>query len=214
MVGEHIGQALGRGEMRRVHRRAEQPQLGFGDRGGGGFEDVVFPHQVPGQRDPHPGAAHQRHDVVEVGRERLDVAVVAAGSTAQRHRRHRIRARRATDTQIDASGVSGFEQRELLGHRQRRVVGQHHSARAEPHRRGVGGQVGDQHRRARRGHRGHVVVFGQPVPRVTELVGGLGQQRRRSHRIRGALVGADGDEVENGETHYSVNATQPHPCSR
>ena len=42
-------------------------------------------------------------------------------------------------------GCSVGERAELLGDHERRVVGQHHAARAEPDRAGVGGDVGDQH---------------------------------------------------------------------
>ena len=106
-------------------------------------------------------------------------------------------------------GRGGLQQRELLGHRQRRVVGQHHATRPEPQLRGLRGEVGDQHRRAGGAHRRHVVVFGDPVARETQPVGGLRQRHRGRQRIAGRLVGAHRDKVKDGKTHDGVNA-----CSR
>ena len=113
---------------------------------------------------------------------------------------------RAADAEVDAAGVRGLQQRELLGDGQRRVVGQHHPARAQPELRRLRGQMRDQHRRAGGRHRGHVVVLGQPVAGVAEPVGGLRELRRRRQRIGRRLVGAHRDEIENGKPHCVVNA--------
>ena len=123
-MGEHVGQALGGGQLRGIHRRPEQPQPRLAGRGRGGLEDVVAVAQLDLDA---PGAHHRAH-VVEVIRELVDVAVVAAGGAAQQHRRHRIGAGRAADAEVDAARGGGFQQRELLGDRKRRVVGQHHAA--------------------------------------------------------------------------------------
>ena len=101
--------------------------------------------------------------------------VVAARGAAQRHRGDGVGAGRAADAEVDAAGRRGLQQRELLGDRQRRVVGQHHPARTEPQLLGLRGEVGDHHRRAGRGDGGHVVVLGHPVAGVAQLVGGLRQ---------------------------------------
>ena len=199
-MGEHIRQSLGGGQVRRIHRRAEQPEPRFAGRGRGGFEPVV-----PGAQRHHDAAGtHQRGHVVEVAGEVLDVAIVSGA--AQGVRRHRVGARRAADAQVDAARSGRFQQRELLGHRQRRMVGQHHTAGSEPQLRGLRGQVGDQHRRAGGAHGGHVVVFGDPVARETQPVGGLREGHGGRQRVGGGLVGAHRDEIEDGKTHDGLNA--------
>ena len=200
VVGEHIRQPLGGGQVRRVHRRAEQPESRFAGRGRGGLEPVV-----PGaQRNHHAAGAHQRGHVVEVVGKVLDVAFVVGA--AQGVRRHRVGAGRPADAQVDAARGGRFQQRELLGHRQRRMVGQHHAARAESQLRGLRGQVGDQHRRAGGAHGRHVVVFGDPVARETQPVGGLRERHGGRQRVGGRLVGAHRDEIKDGKTHDGVNA--------
>ena len=54
-----------------------------------------------------------------------DVAIVPGA--AQGIGRHRIGAGRSADAQVNAARRGSFQQRELLGHRQRRMVGQHHA---------------------------------------------------------------------------------------
>ena len=148
-----------------------------------------------------------RRDVVEVLRELLDVGIVAARRPAQHDRRHRIASPGARPMPRSMRpGRGGLQQGELLGDGQRRMVGQHDAARAEPDLRGLRGQVGDQHRRAGGRDRGHVVVFGQPVAGEAEPVGGLRQPHRRRQRIRRGLVGAHGDKVEDRKPHETLNA--------
>ncbi len=207
---EHIRQPLGRSQVRRIHRRAEQPHTRLGCRGRRRLQDVVVPHQVSWQRNANASAAHQRDDVVEVLRELLDVGVVPARRAAQRDRGDGVGAGRPADAEVDAAGVRGLQQCELFGDGKRRVVGQHDAARADPDLRGVCGQMGDQHWRAGGRHRGHVVVLGHPVAGVAQSVGGLCELGRRRQRVGRRLVGAHGDEVENGKPHNGVNACH-HP---
>ena len=119
----------------------------------------------------------------------------ATRRSAQRQRRHRIGAGGTTNAEVDASGVRGLQQRELLGNGQRRMVGQHHPARTQPQLRRLRGQMRDQHRRAGGRHGGHVVVLRQPVARVAEPIGRLSEVRRRRQRIGRRLVGAHRNEV-------------------
>jgi hypothetical protein len=75
-MGEHVWESFGRSQMRRVHRRAEQPQGWLGGGGGGRFEPVV-----PGaERDHHAACTHQRRHVVEVFGEVLNVAIITAAA--------------------------------------------------------------------------------------------------------------------------------------
>ena len=153
-----------------------------------------------GHAQPDAGRLHHRQDVVDVLREPGDRLVGdSAGAVAQRERRDRVGAGRPADAEVDPAGVGGLEQRELLGHHQRGVVGQHHAARADPDPRRRRGDQPDQHRRVGRGHRRHVVVLGQPVAVVAQLVGGPGQRQRRRERVGGRLVGAHRDQVQDGQ---------------
>ena len=201
-MGEHIRQAFGRGQPRGVHRRSEQPQPRLAGRGGGGLEDVVTVAQL----HRHALGAHHRPHMVEVLRELVDVAIVASGRAAQQSRRHRIGAGRAADAEVDAARCRRFQQRELLGDRQRRMVGQHHAAGAQPQLGGLRRQVGDQHRRAGGADRRHVVVFGHPVAGEPQPVGGLRQTHGGRQRVCGGLVGADWDEIEDRKPHGFLNA--------
>src|SRR5205085_321975 len=52
------------------------------------------------------------------------------GRSAERERRRRVRARRASDAEIDSARIKRLEHLERLGHLERRVVRQHHPARS------------------------------------------------------------------------------------
>jgi hypothetical protein len=161
VVGEGVGQAHRRGQVRTGQARAEDPDLRDGVQHRARRDDPI---------------AIQRPVIVvalapagpEVAVELLDVAdelVLGAGGrspAAQDRRRPLIAARRTAQPKIDPAGVQRLEDRELLGHGQRRVVGQHHPAGAEPDPLGLGAQMGQQNRRRGRGHRRHVVVLGYP----------------------------------------------------
>jgi hypothetical protein len=196
--------------MRRVHRRAQQPQLRLGHRGRSRLENVTLVRD----RHPHTARAHQCDDVIEILGESLDIAIVAAGRTPQSHRCDRVGTGRPADTEVDPPRMCSLQQCELLGDSQRCVVGQHDAARAQPQRCGVRGQMGDDHRRARRRDRGHVVVLGDPEAGVSQPIGRLRQAGRGRQRIRRGLVGAYRDEVEDRKPHCSFNATLSSPLPR
>jgi hypothetical protein len=78
-----------------------------------------------------------------------------------------IRARRATDTQVNAPRIQGSQRAELLRHHERGMVRQHDSAGANADRGGTRRDVTYHHGRCRAGNAGTVVMFGQPVPAIT-----------------------------------------------
>jgi hypothetical protein len=128
---------------------------------------------------------------------------------AQRQRGDLVGARRAADAQVDPARVQRLQRAELLGHHQRRVVGQHHAARADPDRRGRRGQVGDQHGRGRAGDGRHVVMLGHPEPPVSEFLGTFSQLSSVAQRIARRRPGGDGGQVQNGKGYLGHIARQP-----
>ena len=100
---------------------------------------------------------------------------------------------------VDAPREGRLEQRELLGDHERRVVGQHHAAGADPDAAGAAATMRDQHRRVGRRDRRHVVVLGDPVAAVAELVGSPRQGDGGGQGLAGGLVAAHRDQVEDGQ---------------
>ena len=205
VVGEDVGQpAVGR-QARGVVRGAQQPHR----RRRHGVRRRVEGVHPAADLQAHPAGAHHRDHVVDVRRELRDRLVTdTAGAVPQGPGGDRVGPGGAADAEVDPARVGRLEQRELLGHHQRRVVGQHHPARADPDPRGGGGDHRDQDRRVRRGNGRHVVVLGQPVPLETELVGHLGEASGGGQGVAGGLVGAHGHEVEDGQQHDSPNARE------
>ncbi len=152
MRRERERQAEPGGHLRAERARAEDPDRhvvsGAGDRA----------DPLPGHRLAEVGH-HLEHVVGEGVRVRVE-------RPAQRHRRRRIGAGGAAQPQVDAAGKQRRQRRELLGHLQRRVVGQHDAAGADADARGAAGDVADQHRGGGAGDARHVVVLGQPEPVV------------------------------------------------
>ncbi len=163
---------------------------------GGGGERVHAPPQL----EADTLGLHHRQDVVDVlGELRDGVVADPAGAVAQRPAGDGVGAGSASDAEVDPTGVGRLEQRELLGDHERRVVGQHHPATADPDPLGGRGEQGDDDRRVGRGHRRHVVVLGDPVALVAVLVGGAGQSHGRPDGVGGGLVGAHRHQVEDGQ---------------
>ncbi len=196
VVREHVRHALLGREPGRVVRGAEQPDLGHrpGHRGG--------PQRVgaAGHREPDAARLHHREHVLDVLGEPADGVVGdAAGPVAQRERRHRVGAGSAAEAEVDPARVGGLQERELLGHHQRRVVRQHDAAAADPDPLGGAGHHRHQHRRVGGGDGRHVVVLGQPVPAVAEGVRGAREVEGRGQGVARGLVGAHRHEVEHRE---------------
>jgi hypothetical protein len=116
-----------------------------------------------------------------VGREGLP-------GTSERQRGELIGPWRASEAQVDPARMQRLEQAERLGHLEGRVVGQHDPARADADPPGHARHVPDHHLGNRAGDARRVVVLRQPVARVAQLVGELGQVERVAERVptRGA----------------------------
>ena len=127
----------------------------------------------------------------------------------QRTRGRRIGARRAAETEIDAARKQRLERAELLRHDERRVVGQHDAARADPDRLGPGGHVRDHDRGGGAGDAGHVVMLRQPVAGDSPAARLAGRDRSalpKGRRGRAAL--RDGGEVEDREPEHPPSVTR------
>ena len=113
------------------------------------------------------------------------------------HRRL-VRARRASDTQIDPArkqlgqGAKGF------GHHQGGVVGQHDPARSHANCPGSGSDMADQHRRRCAGDARHVVMLGQPEPGKAKRLGTLRQRQRIAQRRRRGLSFRHRRQIKDG----------------
>ena len=161
VVGEDVRQALLRGQSGREVGGAEQPHGRRADRVRGRVQRV----QPAAHVEPRATGRHHRDDVVDVRREVVGrVGLDATAAVPQRPGGHRVGAGCPAQAQVDAAGVGGLEEGELLGDDQRGMVGQHHAARADPDALGGGGHHRDQHGRVGRRDGRHVVVLGQPVP--------------------------------------------------
>jgi hypothetical protein len=90
-----------------------------------------------------------------------------------------------------------LEHPEALGDHQRRMVWQHHAARADADALRVRRDVCDQRLGRRRRDGRDVVVLGDPEAPKAELVGASRKLDRAGERLRGALTGADRREVED-----------------
>ena len=92
-------------------------------------------------------------------------------ATAQSERGERIGAGRAAEAEVDAAGMQRLEHAKRFGHGQRRVIGQHDAAGADADTRRDVGHVADHDFRHGAGDQRRVVMLGEPVARVAELVG-------------------------------------------
>ena len=204
-MGEDVGQPLLRGQAGGVVGGPEQPDGRDRARERGRLERVGPPLDA----QPDTVGLHHRAHVLDVLRELRDRLVAdPAGAVAERIAGDRVRARRPTDAEVDPPRESGFEERELLGDHQGRVVGQHHSPGPDPDPLGGGGDEADQDRRVGRRNGRHVVVLGQPVALVAEPVGSASQGARRRQGVAGVLITAHRDQVEDGQGDARVDSPQ------
>src|SRR5690606_8480974 len=93
------------------------------------------------------------------------------GATPQGERRDLVGARCPAQTQVYATGVEGFQGKEVLGDLQRRVVGQHDPAGANADTARLPGDGPDEHGGGHRREGRGVVVLGNPVARVAQVLG-------------------------------------------
>ncbi|MNL31902.1 hypothetical protein D3C87_1537180 [compost metagenome] len=84
----------------------------------------------------------------------------------------------AAEAEIDTAGQQRFQCTELFSNHERRMVWQHHTARAEMQRRGIGGKIANQHRRCGAGNAHHIMVFRQPVAMIAALFRETGKIQR------------------------------------
>ncbi len=134
MVGEGKSGADHGGELRAVSARSEQP-----DR----RQRHVLGHRAYRAERMAFGEAAvlEQHQLLEA----LQEVVVAASVLAspQRVGGDGIGAGRAPEPQIDAPGKQRLQDLEALGDHERRVVRQHHAARADTQMRGLRGDLPD-----------------------------------------------------------------------
>src|SRR5688572_196619 len=83
------------------------------------------------------------------------------------------------------------------------MVRQHHAAGADADRRGAAGDVADQHRRRRARDAGHVVVLGEPVAAVAEVLGMARGVERVAERPGNVAALADRGKVEDGQGNHA-----------
>ena len=137
------------------------------------------------------------------------VALAAIEPAAQRIRRGAIGAGRAAEPEIDPAGKQRLQHLEALGHHQRRVVGQHHAAGADPDVAGHRGDLPDHQIGRRARDRSQIVMLGQPVPDIAELIDMARQIDAVAQRRRGLGAGGDDGKVEDGERDHGAKLMRP-----
>jgi len=118
---------------------------------------------------------------------------------------------RTAKAEIEAAGIQGIDQAELLNGGQGGAVPHLDRAGSDPDRRGRGGRQGQDDGRGGSGDAGVEVVLGKPVPGVAEALGGLRQVDAVAKRLGGGGTRADRHQVEDGErgNGHIVSVTLP-----
>jgi hypothetical protein len=133
------------------------------------------------------------------------VTLAAIEPGAQCVGRGAIGAGRAAQSEIDAAGKQRFQHFEALGHHQRRMVGQHHAAGADPDAAGHRGDLADHDVGRRARHRGEIVMFGEPVTEVAQPVGVARQIDAVAQCGGGFCAGRDDGQIEDRERNHRPN---------
>ncbi len=185
-------------------REAHRPgQLGAEQ---AGAEDPDLEVGTAPRHGPHPLSGLGR---TKVGEELVDVvgeAVRAADQRpAQRIGRRLIGPRRAPEAEIDPPGMKRVERAELFGDDQRRVIGEHDPAGADPDGRRAGGDMRDGDRGRRAGDAGHVVVLGEPEAVVAPALRVLRQIDGVAKRLGGVAPLDDRRQIEDGQRNHGPN---------
>ena len=152
-------------------------------------------------------AALEQQQFLEAFEEIVALARILAG--AQRIGRDLIGARRAAETEIDAARKQRLQHLESLGDHQRRVVWQHHAARADAHMRRRRRDLADHDFGRGAGDVRKIVVFRDPVALVAEPVGKPRQIERIAQRRRARRSGGDGRQIEDGKWDHAGNRFEP-----
>ena len=93
------------------------------------------------------------------------------------------------DAEINPSRIERLQHLEAFGHRQRRMIWQHHAARPDVHVSSYSRDLSNHDLRCGARNRGQIVMFGHPIARESELVGQLRQIERISQRLRAGRAG-------------------------
>ena len=202
MMGEGEAHADRGGELGAVAARAEEPDRRQRDIG---RHRVHVAERMAFRKS----AALEQQQFLEAFEEVVALARILPG--AQRIGRDRIGARRAAEAEIDAAGKQRLQHLETLGDHQRRVVRQHHAARADAQMRRRRRDLADHDLRRGAGDVRKIMVFGDPVTLVAKPVGKPRQieriaQRRRARRSRG-----HGRQIEDGKRDHA--AYEPAPAA-
>ena len=157
-------------------------------------------------------AALEQQQFLEAFEEVVALARVLPG--AQRIGSDRIGARRAAEPEIDAAREQRFQHLEALGHHQRRMVRQHHAARADAHVRRHRRDLADHDFRRGAGDVRKIMVLGDPVALVAEPVGEPRQIERIAQRHRARRGRGDGRQIEDRKRDHAGTELVSTPAPR
>ncbi len=132
-------------------------------------------------------------------REGVDAPALRPG--LQRLRGHLVGPRRASEAEVDAAGREHLQHAELLGDLERRIMGEHHPARADADVARLARHLSDEDLRAGAREGIAVVVLGQPVAVIAQRIARLGERDGLGDGVGGVAVLADRRLVEDGEAH-------------
>ncbi len=146
-------------------------------------------------------AALEQQQFLEAFEEIVALARILPG--AQRVGGDLIGARRAAEPEIDAPGKQRLQHLEALGDHQRRMVRQHHAARADAHMRRYRRDLPDHDFGRGTGDVRQIVVLGDPIALVAEPVGEPRQIERIAQRHRPGRGRGDGRQIEDGKRDHA-----------
>ncbi len=130
------------------------------------------------------------------------VALAAVEPAAQGVGGGAVGAGRAAEAEIDPAGEQRLQHLEPLGDDERRVVGQHHAAGADPDILGHGGDLPNHQIWRGAGDGGKVVVLGEPVSDIAEAIDMARQVDAVAQRRSGFRACGDDGKVEDGKRNH------------
>jgi hypothetical protein len=137
-----------------------------------------------------------------------EVVGVGVQRAPKGHRGGPVRARSATQAEIDAAGEQRLQRAKLFSHLQRGVVRQHDPPGPNPDARCTSPHVTNEHGRGRAADAGHIVVLGQPEPRVAQPLCVLRQLQRAAERQCRRAALDDGGEIQDRERDHTFQDTR------
>src|SRR5215203_6659276 len=126
------------------------------------------------------------------------------GGAAQGRGRDGVGARCTSYTEVDALRMQRLQYTEGLGHLERGVVGEHDPPCANPDPLRYASDLPDHDLRSRAGDARQVVVLGQPVAFVAELVSEPSKLERVAERLGAVRARTDRRDVQDGEPEIHV----------